>query len=143
MRNVPALYDFAQEQNIDVLEFSMPLNESMSVMDESGQCYIGIDPSIKDGDIQERVHMAHELGHCLTGSFYSIHTAIDSRQRHENKADKWAIRQLITADELDEAVAEGCTEVWELAERFGVTEQFMKKAICLYVHSNVAEELYF
>lgn len=143
MYNVPALYDFANKQNIDVLEFPMPANESMSVMDEAGQCYIGIDPSIKDGDIQERVHMAHELGHCLTGSFYSIHTAIDSRQRHENKADKWAIRQLITADELDEAVAEGCTEVWELAERFGVTEQFMKKAICLYVHGNVAEELYF
>ena len=46
-------------------------------------------------------------------------------------------------DDLDDAVAEGCTELWELAERFGVTEGFMKKAVCLYVHGNVAEELYF
>ena len=143
MYNVSALYDFANEQNIDVLEFPMPLNGSMSVMADGGQCCIGIDPTIKDGNAEERVHMAHELGHCVTGSFYSIHTAIDSRQRHENKADKWAIRQLISENELDEAVAEGYTEVWELAERFGVTEQFMKKAICLYVHGNVAEELYF
>ena len=40
-------------------------------------------------------------------------------------------------------MADGYTEVWELAELFGVTEQFMRKAICLYVHGNVAEELYF
>ena len=30
-----------------------------------------------------------------------------------------------------------------LAERFGVTEQFMKKAVCLYVHGNPSAELYF
>ena len=68
---------------------------------------------------------------------------MDSRQRHENQANRWAIRTLIPVDDLDEAVAEGCTEVWELAERFGVTEEFMRKAVCLYVHGNLATELYF
>lgn len=143
MYNVSALYEIANEQNIEVLEYSMPVNESMSVMDNSGQCYIGVDPNIRDGNVQERVHIAHELGHCVTGSFYNRYSNFDCRQRHENRADKWAIHQLITEDELDQAVAEGYTEVWELAERFGVTEQFMKKAICLYVHGNVAEDLYF
>lgn len=143
MYNVSALYEIANEQNIEVLEYSMPVNESMSVMDDSGQCYIGVDPNIRDGNVQERVHMAHELGHCVTGSFYNRYSNFDCRQRHENRADKWAIRQLITEDELDQAVVEGYTEVWELAELFGVTEQFMRKAICLYVHGNVTEELYF
>lgn len=143
MYDVSALYDLAKEQNIEVLEYSMPVNGSMSVMADNGQCYIGVDPGIEDGSIQERVHIAHELGHCVTGSFYNRHSNFDCRQRHENRADKWAIRQLITEDELDQAVADGYTEVWDLAERFGVTEQFMKKAICLYVHGNVAEELYF
>ena len=87
--------------------------------------------------------MGHELGHCLTGSFYNIHTAVDSRQRHENRADKWALKHLIPVDELDAAVANGCSEIWELAEHFGVTEQFMKKAVCYYVHGNLATELYF
>lgn len=143
MYDVAALYEIANEQNIEVLEYSMPVNESMSVVDDGGQCYIGMDPSIKDGSVQERVHLAHELGHCVTGSFYNRYSNFDCRQRHENRADKWAVRHLITADALDQAVAEGYTEVWELAEHFGVTEQFMKKAICLYVHGNVAEELYF
>ena len=143
MFNVSALYEIANEQNIEVLEYSMPVNESMSVMDDSGLCFIGIDPNTRDGSVQERVHLAHELGHCVTGSFYNRYSSFDCRQLHENRADKWAIRQLITEDALDQAVADGHTEIWDLAEHFGVTEQFMRKAICLYVHSNVAEELYF
>ena len=87
--------------------------------------------------------MGHELGHCITGSFYNIHTAVDCRQRHENRADKWAIHTLIPVDALDDAIAHGCTEIWDLAEHFGVTEDFMRKAVCYYVHGNIAAELYF
>ena len=97
----------------------------------------------RDGSVQERVHLGHELGHCVTGSFYNRYAAVDCRQRHENQANRWAIQTLIPVDALDEAVAQGCTEIWELAERFGVTEDFMRKAVCLYVHGNLATELYF
>lgn len=140
---IRALYDYAKQQNIEVLQFPMKENGSMSIMSDDGSCYIGLDESIQDGNAQERVHLGHELGHCATGSFYSIYTAVDSRQRHENKADKWAVKNLIPVCALDAAVANGCTEIWELAEQFGVTEQFMKKAVCYYVHGNLAEELYF
>ena len=138
-----SLYDLAEQQNIEVLSFSMPQNGSMSVMLENGSCFIGMDDSVRDGGVQERVHLSHELGHCVTGSFYNIYAAVDYRQRHENRANKWAIQALIPVDDLDNAIAEGCTEVWELAERFQVTEEFIRKAVCYYVHGNVAEELYF
>lgn len=137
------LYALAEQQNIEVIETALPENGSLSIMDDAGRCYIGIDESVMDGDALELVHMGHELGHCLTGSFYNRYTKFDVRQRHENRADKWAVKQLVPVDDLDEAVADGCCELWELAERFGVTEQFMKKAVCYYVHGNVATELYF
>lgn len=54
-----------------------------------------------------------------------------------------AVTALIPVDALDDAVADGCTEVWELAERFQVTEEFVRKAVCWYVHGNMAAELYF
>ena len=141
--DVLSLYDLASQQNIEVIQYPMIQNGSMSLMLEDGSCFIGIDPSIRDGDVQERVHLGHELGHCITGSFYNIYAAIDYRQRHENRADKWAVQHLIPVSELDEAIANGCCELWELAERFGVTEQFMQKAVCYYVHGNMATELYF
>ena len=140
---IPILYALAQQQNIPVYRFPLPNTGSMSLMDEGGQCFIGMDEGVRDGGAQERVHLGHELGHCMTGSFYNRYAAVDCRQRHENQADKWAIQTLIPVEDLDEAVAEGCTEVWELAERFGVTEDFVKKVVCLYVHGNLAAELYF
>ena len=143
MHRIPDLYLFAEEQNIGVIQYPLPETGSMSLMLDDGSCFIGIDPSIQDGGVEERVHMLHELGHCSTGSFYNRYAAVDCRQRHENRADKWAICALITEDALDEAIADGCTEIWQLAERFGVTEQFIKKAVCYYVHGNVATELYF
>ena len=141
--NTQALYELAKKQNIDVLRFPLENCGSMSIMTDSGQCFVGIDPTLCDGGIRERVHLSHELGHCVTGSFYNIHATVDHRQRHENRADKWAIKQLVPVKALDDAVAEGCTELWALAERFGVTESFMRKAVCYYVHGNLATELYF
>ena len=138
-----ALYDLAEQENIEVIRFPMAINGSMSVMDDNGACYIGMDDAVRDGGIQERVHLIHELGHCVTGSFYNRYAAIDSRQRHENRADKWAVKKLIPVEALDDAIAEGCTEVWELAERFGGTEEFVRKAVCYHVHGNLAAELYF
>ena len=140
---IPVLYGLAQQQNIPVYRFPLPKTGSMSLMDEQGRCCIGMDEGVRDGGAQERVHLSHELGHCVTGSFYNRYAAVDSRRRHENRADKWAVLRLIPVDDLDDAVAQGCTELWELAERFGVTEDFMRKAVCLYVHGNLATELYF
>ena len=63
--------------------------------------------------------------------------------RHENRADKWAIRRLIPVAALDDAIASGHTDLWDLADYFGVTDSFLKKTLCLYVHGNLATELYF
>lgn len=138
-----ALYQLARQENIEVLTYPMEQTGSMSLMTPDGACFIGMDKSICTGSTRERVHLAHELGHCVTGSFYNIYAKIDHRRRHENRADKWAVGQLIPVQALDDAIASGCTELWELAEHFGVTEEFMKKAVCYYVHGNLATELYF
>lgn len=143
MKDISSLYALAEEQNIPILHFPLPENGSMSVQSADGRCWIGVDAEILDGGVRERVHLAHELGHCMTGSFYSPYTRIDSRRRHEYRADKFAVKTLISVQALDDAVAEGCTELWELAERFGVTEDYMRKAVCYYTHGNVAAELYF
>ena len=84
-----------------------------------------------------KVHLAHEIGHCVCGAFYNPYSSFDIRQKHEHRADKWAIKKLIPVDELDEAVAAGHTELWDLADYFGVTEEFMKKAVCWYTHGNL------
>jgi len=143
MISLSKLYQLAQEQNIEVDCFDLKKREALSMMDDDGECYIAIDPYKLRSTNEERVKLAHELGHCITGSFYNIYATVDHRQRHENRADKWAVKKLIPEDELQNAVSEGCTEIWDLAERFGVTEEFIKKVVCYYVQGNLATELYF
>ena len=143
MKEMRSLYRLAERRGIDVVSFPLPDTGSMSVQCDSDNCYIGMDNSRDFTEAEKRTHLAHELGHCVTGSFYNAYATVDHRRRHENRSDKWAIKKLIPKDELDEAIENGCTEVWELAEWFGVTEEYIKKAVCYYTHGNLATELYF
>ena len=143
MKSILSLYRYAEKRNIEIDTFPLPETASMSIEAERGACYIGIDYSKIENETDERVHLSHEIGHCVTGSFYNRYAKMDVRQKHDNRADKWAIRRLIPAKGLDIAVAEGHTELWDLADFFGVTEDFIKKAVCLYTHGNIAAELYF
>jgi hypothetical protein len=143
MSKVLDLYRYADDHGVDVDWFSLPVTPSLSVQLPDGSCAIAIDPWKMKTLSEETVCLAHELGHCETGSFYSQYTPFDVRRRHENRADKWAVQHLISAKDLDQAVAEGCTELWQLAERFGVTEAFMQKAVSYHTYGNVSSELYF
>ena len=143
MKTLQEIYHIAKKKNIIVDRFALKKREALSLMGEDGDCFIAIDPDKIANETEERTKLSHEIGHCSTGAFYNKYSNYDCRQRHENKADKWAVKYLIPVEDLDTAVANGCTEIWELAEHFGVTEQFMQKAVCYYVHGNVATELYF
>lgn len=143
MKTLQELYSLAAELNIAVDYFPMRKREALAIMDCDGSCAIAIDPHKLQSESDERNKLGHEMGHCCTGAFYNEHSLYDCRQRHENRADKWAIETLIPVEELDDAVAKGCTEIWELAEYFQVSEDFMRKAVCLYTHGNLAQDLYF
>ena len=143
MRTLQEIYRIADQENIAIDRFALFKRDALSIMDEDGTCYIAIDPSKLRSETDERSKLAHELGHCVTGAFYNKYSNYDCRQKHENTADKWAVLQLISVEELDQAVADGHTEIWDLAEHFGVTEDFIRKAVCYHVHGNLATELYF
>lgn len=137
------LYKLAEKSGITVDCFDLGSREALSLMDPAGDCYIAIDPFKLESTRDERLKLAHEMGHCETGSFYNRYAARDVRQQHENRANKWAIERLIPEAELDGAVADGYTDLYSLAERFDVSVDFMRLAVCWYTHGNLAVDLYF
>lgn len=143
MTELVDLYRHAERRGIGVYWFSMDSAESLSMMSNDGACSIAMDPWYLHTLADEKAKLAHELGHCETGSFYNRFAALDVRQKHENRADKWAIRRLVPVEELDAAVAGGRSDLWQLADYFDVTPEFMRKAVCWYTHGNLAAELYF
>lgn len=124
------LYAFAEQLGIVVLSFPLPNCESIS-LENNNNYYIGIDDMQLDSGKEERVHMAHELGHCVTGAFYNEYSLVDNRGKCEETADRWAVKKLIDKDELLKQIKNGM-EIWDLAEYFNVTEDFIRKAYHLY-----------
>ncbi len=126
------LYQLADAEHIPVYSFDLPQTHSLSLMNNDGSCAVAIDPFGLNSTKDEKIRLAHELGHCVTGSFYNRYSDFDIKAKSEYKADKWAIKKLIPKDELQAAFEQGYTEPWDLAEYFNVTEEFIIKAVNYY-----------
>lgn len=126
------LYQLSDAEHIPVYSFDLPQTHSLSLMNNDGSCAVAIDPFGLNSTKDEKIRLAHELGHCVTGSFYNRYSDFDIKARSEYKADKWAIKKLIPKDELQAAFEQGYTEPWNLAEYFNVTEEFIIKAVNYY-----------
>ena len=132
MNRLLSLYQMAESDNIVVDCFALEKREAMSLTDDEGDCCIAIDPMKLSSTAEEKWKLAHELGHCYTGSFYTRYSLYEIRERLEWKAEKWAIKKLIPKDELYSCYKNGITEPWEIAEHFNLPEEFVKKAMCYY-----------
>lgn len=109
------LYLEAEQSGITVLcGAELPLTKSVSLALPDGAMFIGIDDSVMQSRAEERVHLAHELGHCVTGAMYNIRCPIMPRQRYERIADAYAIKKLVDEDELRRVIdeREGDISVW-------------------------------
>lgn len=132
MTDLLELYNLAEAHSVPVYWFDLQATESLSCRLNDGSSAIAMNPWSMTSLADETVKLAHELGHCETGAFYNRYSEFDVRAQHERRADKWAIKKLIPKDELDAAISNGYTDIWDLAEHFNVTEDFMKKAITYY-----------
>ena len=122
------LYQLADNNNIDVYYYPLYPVISMSVPDA-----IGMDVDNIETTAKEKAVLAHELGHCMTGSFYTIST-IDNRGRMEERANRWAIKTLLPFSKLNEAVVSGIYETYDLADYFDLPESFIKTALNYYLN---------
>lgn len=119
------LYGYGESRGIEIDEYKM--RELVSASYREG--WIAIDTSKCETRAEEKATLAHEIGHCVTGSFYNIHSSYDIKSKHERTADVFAYKLLVPKEELTAAVTGGLTTVWELAEFFEVPCDFMFKAV--------------
>ena len=108
------------------------MDDKAAAINLSGEYAIFIDTQKVDSIADELCTVAHEYGHCATGTTHYVSSPLDLVYKHEYKADKWAIHKLLPVEDIKKAMLSGCTEVWQLAEYFNVTERFLKRAIQIY-----------
>lgn len=125
------LYNIASEQNVKVMDFALPENTAVTIELCDG-CFVGVNPDVFTSKRAEKVVIAHELAHVVTGSLYSIDCNSIERIKKEAKAEKWTVEKLVPLEKLKTAVKNGHCDVYSLAEYFEVTEDFMFKALLYY-----------
>ena len=77
--------------------------------------------------------LVHERAHLDSGAMYSAYTPLITMEQCETRAWKRAVMTALPFADLLAAFESGYTEVWQLAEYFEVTEDFIRKAAEIYV----------
>lgn len=132
--NVVELYEYAEHRGYDVYWYSFDTDQvpCVSVPLPDGSCAIALDPYQLKSLADEKYKIGHELGHCETGSFYSRSVSQKERTRAEVRADRWTIKKLLPFEEMEAAIAQGNTEIYELADYFTLPEDLIRQAIDYY-----------
>ena len=126
------LYELAENSGVQVMDFALPENKAVTInMGEN--CYVGVDPEVFGRQCEEKVILAHEMGHIATGGFYDQNIDETARKKHEARAEKWAIERLVPKDALKKAIKNGCSDIESLAQHFSVTEKYMSQVLIYYM----------
>ena len=132
---VNELYDLAEKNKVEIYDFPLYGRKALSLPLEDGVCAVAMDTFRLTAN-DEKAVLAHELGHCMTHTFYSPSTPMVTRARCENRAMKWAVRHLITEDELVNAIAQN-RQPWEIAEMYELDEETVYMAMELYYYGHL------
>ncbi len=73
--------------------------------------------------------IAHEVGHCATGCTHKVSSPLDLVEKHEFKANRWAIERYLPFEAMNDAMEHGYVETWALADYFDLSEDFIVMAI--------------
>ena len=108
----------------------MPATRAVAVKIGS-RFFIGLDYGVPENSAEERIILAHELGHIETDAFYGIRAPESVRKIAEAQAERWAVKHLVPKEPFVALLKQGA-EQWELAEHFNVTADYIQKAYHLY-----------
>ena len=131
MDKLQKLYEIAEQHDIGVYFYDMGEAEAATVKD-GPFCAIALNPRYNRTEQSELEHLSHEIGHIETGTLHTQGAAEEDILRGEYRCTAWVVKHLVPIDELLEVIAHGYTEVWELAEYFGVSEDCILDAVKIY-----------
>ncbi|MGI5894255.1 MAG: ImmA/IrrE family metallo-endopeptidase [Candidatus Merdivicinus sp.] len=131
MEKLQQLYEIADAHDIGVYYYDVGEAPAATISGD-GFCAIALNPKDNRSEKQELEHLSHEMGHIETGILHRADADSLEILRNEYRCAAWVVKYLVPIEELREVVEKGYTEVWELAEYFGVSEECILDAVKIY-----------
>ncbi|NLM16093.1 MAG: hypothetical protein GX218_09590 [Clostridiaceae bacterium] len=94
--------------------------EGYTRIHENGEVYMAVDPQLSTS--RKAAVAYHEAGHFYCGLG-------ELSDKNEFRADSWAARQLIVPEEIVQAVKDGIKNVYELAEKLDVDQEYLEHCL--------------
>lgn len=129
------LYDVATNENIAVIDFKMKNKAIIAEIDE--RYYIGLNYSKICNSIEEKELLAEELGHYYTNTLYRHDYSNEEIRKREYRANKWALKTLVSCSKLKELYDKGARYTYEFAEELNVSEDLITKAYDYYKENDM------
>ena len=117
--------DMIRARNITLIKDDIPVSKLKGLYFDNT---IIFDRSLSTS--AEKIYIwAEELGHYETGSIDILDQSQMANRKQERKAHRWAIKELISLDDIIRASKEDIHNFFELAEFLNVTEDFLREEI--------------
>ena len=121
-------YRFCRSNDVLVIPYAGCPQPAATIRDD-GQYGVFLDfTKIKSTRLLRGIY-CHELGHLATGALHKVDSPYETWERSEYRADRWIAEQYLTAEAFSEAIGQGYTELWQLAEYFDMPERDIEKAL--------------
>lgn len=131
MVELNTLYEDLRKQQVTLYPYDVG-NEKSVTIELNNRFAIFLDPFRVESIQEMKYILAHEIGHCATGCTHKVCSPLDIVQRHEYKANRWAIERYLPLENINAAIRQGYTEPWQLADYFDLPEGFVRRAIAHY-----------
>lgn len=127
-------YDYCKENDVDIIPYAGCPQPGATVRD--GSFYgVFLDFSRIHSTRLLRGICCHEMGHAATGALHKVDSPYELVERSEYRANRWIAEHFLSEDAFRTAFADGCTELWQLAEYFDLPEQDVKKALLYWTQA--------
>lgn len=134
MFEISDFFDYCTQHNVAVIPFDRCPQPGATIRDRD--CYaVFLDFSKIHSTRLLRGVCYHELGHLATGALHKVDSPHELVERSEYRANRWNAEHFLTEAAFRDAFAQGCTELWQLADYFELPESDVQNALRYWTDS--------
>lgn len=131
MQCLEEIYKKIDAEEIELFGYNMASCNAATI--EINDNYgIFIDENKLETKEDEFLALAHEYGHCKSGTTHKLYSPYQLIEQHENKANRAAVHEFLPIELIFDAFEHNYFAYWEIAEYLEMPEPFVIMAIEIY-----------
>lgn len=132
MKALTTLYNMLQEDSIFLESHKVTDHKAVTLRMNREYYAVFVDYNKIETLEDEFNVVAHEYGHCASGTTHKLDSPFDFISRNEYRANRCAVHKFLPFEKYKEACDYGCYEFWEFAEYLDLPEKFVRLAYEVY-----------